>query len=242
MYYVYRYLDRNNRLIYIGITNDLIARKREHKQNSSWYSDDLRYQFVQVKNKYIAKAYEEYIINRDNPEENKALRNGYDVSEIEFNLEHDWTDFREIEAEERNRLKVKKPSAKYLETQRKIRQERLLAYEMFFLYRDKIIEINWCNGQISNVVFDSSEVKKIAAECRWMPGFISGFTYNEDDDVIDVILNTSGIQYRDIDDQKAFNQICGMLVEVIQSSYLGRDSKTSRSNYRDSLYLKRNKL
>lgn len=232
MYYVYRYLDYNERLIYIGITNDLISRRRGHKQNSPWYSDNLSYQFLQVKNKYIAKTYEEYLINRYHPRENKASKNGYDVSEIEFHFEHEWTDFREIEAEEKNRLKVKRSSIKYLETQKKKRQERLLAYEMFFLYRDKITEINWCNGKITNVVFDSSEVKKIALECRRMPGFISGFAGNEDNDIIKVILNTSVIQYRDIDDQKVFNHICGILVEIIQSSHLNKNLNTPCSNCR----------
>lgn len=234
MYYVYRYLDNNENPIYIGITNDLIARRRDHQRNSKWYSDNLIYQFLKVKNKYTAKTYEEYLINKDNPKENKASKNGYDVSEIEFHFEHDWTDFRKIEAEEKRRVKVKKYSAKYLRTKEEQRQERLLAYEMFFLYRDKIIEINWCNGQITSVVFDSGEVKKIAIECKWMPPFFSKISGSEDNDITEFVLNTSGIKYRDIDDQRAFNQICGLLVEIMQTSYVNGDLKSLCRNDRNS--------
>ncbi len=89
MYYVYRYIN-NDEIIYIGITNNLEKRYAQHKINDKWLDNNLKYQFIEVKNKYIAKVYEEYLINRDNPKENIAEKNNYDVSDIKFNIKEDW--------------------------------------------------------------------------------------------------------------------------------------------------------
>ena len=57
MYYVYRYLD-NKKIIYIGITNNLVRRYKQHKKDSLWFNTELTYQYIELDNKYIAKNFE----------------------------------------------------------------------------------------------------------------------------------------------------------------------------------------
>ena len=89
MYYVYRYID-NDEIIYVGITNDLNRRYYEHKSQSTWLNDKLQYQFIKVEDDNVAKMFEEYLINRDNPKENIVGKNKYDTSYIQFNIKEDW--------------------------------------------------------------------------------------------------------------------------------------------------------
>ena len=40
------------------------------KAKSTWLNDKLQYQFIKVEDDNVAKMFEEYLINRDNPKEN----------------------------------------------------------------------------------------------------------------------------------------------------------------------------
>lgn len=88
MCYVYRYTYKNE-IIYIGRTNDLDGRHKQHKRDK-WYHDKLKYEFIQLPNTYVSKIYEEYLINRDNPKVNIASKNNYNVSSIQFNIVEIW--------------------------------------------------------------------------------------------------------------------------------------------------------
>lgn len=93
MYYVYRYLD-NKKIIYIGITNNLVRRYKQHKKDSLWFNTELTYQYIELDNKYIAKNFETYLINRDSPVGNDQENNKYDISQISFNIIEDWIEFK----------------------------------------------------------------------------------------------------------------------------------------------------
>lgn len=86
--YVYRYTYKNE-IIYIGRTNDLDRRYKEHTRDK-WYQDKLKYEFIQLPNTCVAKIYEEYLINRDNPKENIVSNNNYNVSILQFNIVEIW--------------------------------------------------------------------------------------------------------------------------------------------------------
>lgn len=92
MYYVYRYLN-DEEIIYIGITNNLVNRYRQHRRDSIWFSEEYTYQYIKVDNKFIAKIFETYLINRDSPIGNGSENNQNDASKISFDIKEDWTNF-----------------------------------------------------------------------------------------------------------------------------------------------------
>lgn len=216
MYYVYRYLDNKEEPVYIGITNDLSNRRRSHRRYSEWYSEELRYQFIEVRNQYIAKTYEEYLINKHSPKGNKACNNGYDVSEISFHLKSDWCDFLENKSLEKKDKRVKKRSVKFCKFSEKVKRDTKLVYDMFFLYRNNIIEVRWYKGKPNKIIFDSKEVKEIVLGVETMPGFTNQFIGYDDNNITEVILNTEYIQCYSIENQQAFIEICALLTEVSQ--------------------------
>lgn len=80
----------------------MLVRLKAHKRDD-WDSDKLIYEFIEVDNKFIAKLFETYLINRDSPYYNIAENNGWDVSLINFSIEENWSVFKEETSNDKKR-------------------------------------------------------------------------------------------------------------------------------------------
>lgn len=138
MYYVYRYLDANNNIFYVGITNDLLVRLKAHKRDD-WYSDKLIYEFIEVDNKFIAKLFETYLINRDSPYYNIAENNGWDVSLINFSIEENWSVFKEETSDDKKREEKKHKDVRKIDSNRFKVDEKFK--DLLLNNKDKITKI-----------------------------------------------------------------------------------------------------
>ncbi len=76
-YGVYRFLDKDKNIIYIGMTNNIWRRiMNQHFKNSGHlsqecYSQTARVDIIKLKNNLECKALEEYLINKYKPKFNK---------------------------------------------------------------------------------------------------------------------------------------------------------------------------
>lgn len=93
-YYVYKFLDTNNNIIYIGQTNNIRRRiEQEHFTSmghltQECYKNTNKVEYVELNNGDEMNIYERYLINIYNPKYNKALNN---KSRFSFELpELDW--------------------------------------------------------------------------------------------------------------------------------------------------------
>lgn len=94
IYYLYIYM-WHYIPIYVGITNDIIRRNQEHK-NDKWYSKCDRIYFAKIGNKNDALLYEGYLIAKFKTEYNIKPSNRWEtyVGNIEYELKHGYRWFK----------------------------------------------------------------------------------------------------------------------------------------------------
>ena len=110
VYYVYRFLDENNKIIYVGKTGDLKSRIRGHFAKGhlpkKCYSNVKNIEACKITNETNCAIYEIYYINKYKPKYNKIHKYKdriiLDLSELE------WINFKKISFD------VKKTKTKYV--------------------------------------------------------------------------------------------------------------------------------
>ena len=76
--YVYKFIDKNDRCLYVGQTNDLSRRIGQHlslksgKFNKNLIKDIKRIEYIKVDNRVVARQFEIYYINKYKPSLNRA--------------------------------------------------------------------------------------------------------------------------------------------------------------------------
>lgn len=191
-YYVYRYTN-NSEIIYIGITDDLYRRKNEHKRKDTWYHDELRYESIEVDNKFIAKLYEEYLINRDNPQGNRASKNNYNVADIKFNIEEIWMPV--VINESGNKAKIQKCNEKNVNKTNKavvIKGQIQEADDKFIKlvskYKNEIIKVYYDEHEFLTVILKCSQFKELLS-LKYMPSCVIGITFKQSSGIVVVKFN-----------------------------------------------------
>ena len=71
MYNVYRHLNKNGEIIYIGKSKNLLSRQRSHRDNSSWFDDIDKIEYINLSSKIEMDVAELYLINKYTPINNK---------------------------------------------------------------------------------------------------------------------------------------------------------------------------
>lgn len=206
MYYVYRYIYKKE-IIYIGITNNLYIRYKQHKKDK-WFNNELKYQFIEVKNKYLAKIYEEYLINRDNPKSNIAEKNNYDVSDIKFNIKEIW---KTANLEQKKQIN-KKTSDTYNKTlliDKKIQFINNMFYELIKQSSNKILKIYYDEyGYLTCILKYNEEIEKIV-KSNYLPSNIHTMQYSKEHNYILFALKEEQFLYND--EQVLYNKIYSVL-------------------------------
>lgn len=107
--YVYRFLNKNNEIIYIGKAKNLNFRIKNHKHlPKECYNEINKIEYIKLNNCDESSIYERYLINKINPKYNTQYNN---ESSFSFELpELKWIEFTE------NKKKCVKKQYKFVET------------------------------------------------------------------------------------------------------------------------------
>lgn len=105
MYNVYRHLDKNEGIIYIGKSKNLLSRQRNHRDNSSWFDDINKIEYMNFCSKIEMDVAELYLINKYTPINNKKDNRGDDVGIVTIN--ENWSNFDMSELKIKNKSKPK---------------------------------------------------------------------------------------------------------------------------------------
>lgn len=91
MYNVYRHLNKNGEIIYIGKSKNLLSRQRSHRDNSSWFDDIDKIEYINLSSKIEMDVAELYLINKYTPINNKKDNRADSISIVSIN--EDWNNF-----------------------------------------------------------------------------------------------------------------------------------------------------
>lgn len=69
-HYVYKHFDKAGKLLYVGLTNDLIERHKQHRANSPWWQAIRRFSSSEYENRIDAENSEIEQIHNGQPEFN----------------------------------------------------------------------------------------------------------------------------------------------------------------------------
>jgi len=69
--YIYKHLDKNMDVIYVGQTIDMNSRQTSHKNNSEWSKEIVKVEFAEVYDKTMMDIMERYYISKYKPRYNK---------------------------------------------------------------------------------------------------------------------------------------------------------------------------
>ena len=83
-HFLYRHYDGNNNLLYVGITNDLTRRTREHRAYSRWIKLSVSITSTSFDDRDDCYSAEERAIKNENPIFNIAFNNNYPARELGF--------------------------------------------------------------------------------------------------------------------------------------------------------------
>lgn len=104
-YYVYKHLDENNKVIYVGLTTDMKNRQASHKSTALWRDKIKSVEYCKVENSAIMNIFEIYLINKLNPEYNIKDKNNDNVDILD-GIFHNFTFNKYINKESKGERKV----------------------------------------------------------------------------------------------------------------------------------------
>ena len=84
-YYIYKAIDVDGNVLYVGQTIDIDSRMKTHSSSSDWWNKKKSILIAEIPNKTVMNIYEEYYINKLKPIYNIAMARKDDVSFIKIN-------------------------------------------------------------------------------------------------------------------------------------------------------------
>lgn len=180
MYYVYRYINQAKKIIYVGITNNLINRRNSHKYQSYWYSDELDYQYIEVPNNYIARICEIYFINLYLPCENIRDKMDCDVNLLSFNVLI-WKDFVS-DASNPSKDTLKPAQDELLPIQKKLLAEKI-CLDIFSNHQQNISHVSYNSPEDLTVYFKNLDIRDSLLNIQARPLFIEKILIRPNNDL-----------------------------------------------------------
>jgi len=75
LYYIYRFLNQEKEVIYVGKTNKLRVRFSQHEKDKIWWNEVKYIEYTTIGGKLWCSIYEVYYINKTKAKYNKADTN-----------------------------------------------------------------------------------------------------------------------------------------------------------------------
>lgn len=91
MYTVYKHINKNGDIIYIGKSKNLKQRQQQHKKTTEWFNDIDEIEYMEFETKTGMDIAELYLINKYSPINNKKDNRGEDVNYMTIN--ENWKGF-----------------------------------------------------------------------------------------------------------------------------------------------------
>ena len=104
MYTVYKHLDNEENIIYIGKSKSLLHRQRQHSKNAEWFDEIDSIEYCVLDSKIEMDIVELYLINTLNPKYNKKDNRNDEFNNINI-IELKWLKFDLYEIKIKNKLK-----------------------------------------------------------------------------------------------------------------------------------------
>ena len=112
MYTVYKHLDEDENILYIGKSKSLLYRQRQHKKNAEWFDKVDSIEYCTLSSKSEMDLVEIYLINTLNPKYNKKDSRNDDFVSLKLD-ELNWLQFDMCEIEYVNRYDKNKDDYLY---------------------------------------------------------------------------------------------------------------------------------
>lgn len=91
MYTVYKHINKNGNIIYIGKSKNLKQRQRQHKKTTEWFNDIDEIEYMEFETKTGMDIAELYLINKYSPTNNKKDNRGENVDYM--TIDENWKKF-----------------------------------------------------------------------------------------------------------------------------------------------------
>lgn len=112
MYCIYKHLNKNGEVIYVGKTNNMKNRQKSHDKEKFWFCEVCKIEYAEVLNKTLMDIYELYYINKFSPKYNIVANRSDNVLSLNLedlyfiNYEYDFKR-KAVPQKEPNNLEVK---------------------------------------------------------------------------------------------------------------------------------------
>lgn len=155
MFYVYKYLGKNNEVLYVGQTIDLDRRFNEHK-GKQWDIEKEKIVFAKCNSLADMNIYEMYYINKLKAKYNTALvfhdSPSFELPELEWEIydkNHYETKHNEVSNRFRNKLNKYLPDAFWLD-KIKILENQFNEETNFVRKKEILLEIEHCKSKLKS--------------------------------------------------------------------------------------------
>lgn len=150
-YYIYKHLDKNNDILYIGQTINIDRRQKEHTLQSSWATQINRVEYAEVTDGLLMDIYEKYYIDIYSPK--------YNLKDVECKYSNFFKNMKDLDFKEYSLNSVKVNRVKIKDRNFKKNYELMLSilnglfkdYEKFGgLFNNENNELIVCGHEFAN--------------------------------------------------------------------------------------------
>ena len=99
-YYIYKHLNSDMEVIYVGLTTDILTRQSAHKSTSHWKDEIYKVEYTEVSDDMLMEIYEKYYIDKYLPK--------YNTKDIDCKYSRFFKNMEELEFKEYIGFRLKK--------------------------------------------------------------------------------------------------------------------------------------
>lgn len=158
---LYRFFDKNKRLLYVGISNNFISRLNQHYKNADWFSEISFATFEHYASRADVEAAELKAIVSESPIHNKAFSGTYESPFDHFQKIKSWV-YSEVEPDDKHSELITELKITYRFDD--FWQRKTSHYLAFYL--QELLPVITPNCEICANVFHSKQINEWADKKR----------------------------------------------------------------------------
>ena len=141
-YYIYKHLNKESEVIYVGLTTDIKSRQSSHKSNSHWNKEIHKIEYAEVTDNMLMEIYEKYYIDKYLPK--------YNTKDMDCQYSRFFKNMEDLDFKEYKSIKYKKykkdveviPFSVYFEEYYNQSIEKIEKFKEIYNNSDKLIKGN----------------------------------------------------------------------------------------------------